>query len=176
MAVGERMFSRFLVLLVAIPLVELLLLAEVSGIIGPLRTLALILVTGALGVWWVRFRELRVLRVMGQVFEGMREGRVPREIVLDDFLVLLAAGGLISPGILGDLFGLLLLIPFCRNWTRRRLVLFLEERLRLRGREPEKKPRVKRKGEIIIDAEVLPPAQASRTTKPSDRGTRNSAS
>jgi UPF0716 protein FxsA len=149
------MFARFLVLIVSVPLVELLLLTEVGGLIGPLRTLAIIFLTGALGVWAVRSRGVRLTGVMRQLFEALREGRLPQDEVFDDFLVLVAAAALVTPGFLADIFGLFLLIPFGRAWARRRLSRYLVNHFRLSRAEPLRP--AKPGGEVIIEAEVIRP-------------------
>jgi UPF0716 protein FxsA len=99
-------------LFIVVPLVELYLLVQLSGLIDVWGTLALILVTGVLGGWLAKREGLRVLREWQRAFETFTK---PERGVVDGVLVLAGAALLMSPGVLTDVVGLLLLVP----WTRR---------------------------------------------------------
>jgi UPF0716 protein FxsA len=113
-------------LFIVVPLVELYLLVQLSGLIDVWGTLALILVTGILGGWLAKREGLRVLREWQRAFETFTK---PERGVVDGVLVLAGAALLMSPGVLTDLVGLLLLIPWTRHpvasvvrrWADRRL-------------------------------------------------------
>jgi UPF0716 protein FxsA len=101
----------FLVLLY--PLLELWLLVQVGSLIGATAVLALVLGSGLLGVTILRRAGwLALLRA--------RSGNAPAMVLTDG--VLLAAAGLLLflPGLLGDLLGVLLLLPITRNRLGRR--------------------------------------------------------
>jgi UPF0716 protein FxsA len=102
------MLLRLLLLFTVVPLVELFLLIRIGELIGVWATVAIVIVTGALGAFLTRLEGLRVL---GQVREEFRRGRVPTERLLDGLLVLLAGAVLLTPGLITDMLGFFLLIP-----------------------------------------------------------------
>ena len=114
--------GRLLLLFLVIPIAELALLIEVGRHIGTLSTVALIFVTALLGSYLARQQGLSVLRNMQL---EMAEGRLPAGSIVDGVLILVAGAVLITPGILTDVFGFLILIP----GTRRLVKAFLWKRL-----------------------------------------------
>jgi UPF0716 protein FxsA len=115
------MFSRLLLLLAVVPVVELFILIKIGSHIGALNTIFLIIITALLGVFLMRLEGLRTL---GKIQNSLAQGQIPAEELLDG--VLIFAGGilLLTPGVLTDLFALVLLIPYSRThfkrWLRRR--------------------------------------------------------
>lgn len=116
------MFGKLFLLFTALPLIDLYLLLQIGDAIGGLVTLALVLVTGALGAMLARAEGVRVLRAFQ---DAMTRGVMPRDGVLSGALLLLGGALLITPGVLTDLLGLLLLVPF----TRRRIATLLAARM-----------------------------------------------
>ena len=114
--------GRLLLLFLVIPIAELALLIEIGRHIGTLATVALIFVTALLGSYLARQQGLSVLRNMQT---EMARGRLPAGSIIDGVLILLAGAVLITPGILTDVFGFLILVP----GTRRLLKAFLWKRL-----------------------------------------------
>jgi UPF0716 protein FxsA len=119
--------SRLLLLFVVVPAVELVLLIEIGQRIGPLPTLGLIVVTGALGAYLARRQGVAVLRRMRQETAA---GRLPAAPVMDGIIILIAAALLVTPGILTDAFGFFCLIPPCRELLKRYLKAWLERAIR----------------------------------------------
>ena len=89
--------------------------------IGGLNTILLVLGTGVLGAFLAKLEGLRTLR---QIQRNLSQGIVPAEEMMDGVIILVAGLLLITPGILTDAFGFLMLIPTTRNafkrWLRRR--------------------------------------------------------
>lgn len=110
-----------LALFIIVPLVEVYLLFGLSHLMGFWATVALVLVTGVLGASLAKREGLRVL---GRWQAALAEARMPEEGVLDGLLVLVGGVLLVTPGVLTDLTGLLLLLPPTRKvaaaWLRRR--------------------------------------------------------
>ncbi|NOY89908.1 MAG: FxsA family protein [Deltaproteobacteria bacterium] len=110
-----------LALFIVVPLVEVYLLFGLAQLMGFWATVALVLVTGTLGAGLAKREGLRVL---GRWRSALAQGRVPEEGVLDGLLVLVGGVLLVTPGVLTDLTGLLLLLPPTRKlaavWLRRR--------------------------------------------------------
>jgi UPF0716 protein FxsA len=115
------MFSRLFLLLAVVPVVELFILIKIGSHIGALNTVLLVIITALLGVFLVRLEGLRTL---GKIQTSLAQGQIPAEELLDG--VLIFAGGilLLTPGVLTDLFALVLLLPYSRThfkrWLRRR--------------------------------------------------------
>lgn len=106
------MFAKLLLLFTVIPAVELALLLWVGSLMGVLPTLALILVTALLGSVLARRQGLTAWR---RLQTDLAEGRMPQDALLDGMSVLIAATLLVSPGVLSDALGIILMIPACRG-------------------------------------------------------------
>lgn len=119
------MLLRLLLLFTTIPLAELALLLWIGGRIGLLPTVVLILLTGALGAALARHQGLAT---WGRFQEALAAGRLPGRELLEGLLILVAGALLLTPGVLTDAAGFLLLVPPARRWIVRR------SEARLRGR------------------------------------------
>ena len=113
------MFFRLLAAFILIPLVELFLLLWLAETTSAFTTLALVIVTGIIGSAlarregvgaWYRFQN------------ALAEQRLPSREIQDGLMIVFAAALLLTPGLLTDGVGFLLLIPLGRNWVRRLLV------------------------------------------------------
>ena len=115
------MLGRLILLFTIVPLVELYILIKIGSHIGGSNTILLVIMTAVLGAWLARLQGLRTLR---QMQLSLSQGQIPAEELIDGVLIL--AGGilLLTPGVLTDLFALVLLFPFTRThfkrWLRRR--------------------------------------------------------
>jgi UPF0716 protein FxsA len=109
-----------------IPLVELYLLLVIGRHVGALPTVVLVLITGLVGALLARKEGLRVVRRWQQ---SLARGRMPEEGILGGLLVLVGGVLLVTPGVLTDLVGFLLLLPPSRRWIARRLRRVLERRI-----------------------------------------------
>jgi UPF0716 protein FxsA len=107
--------GRLLLLFILVPAVELALLIEISRHIGTLATLGIIAGTGILGAALARHQGLGILKTIRQ---EMNAGRLPATSMIDGIMVLLAGAVLMTPGILTDALGFLILIPVTRRWIR----------------------------------------------------------
>ena len=113
--------GRLLILFIAVPVVELVLLIEIGQRVGTLATVGLIIGTGIVGASLARQQGIRTL---ARLRTDLDAGQLPAEPIVDGVLILLAAAVLITPGVLTDLVGFLCLVPACR----RRLKRFLKRR------------------------------------------------
>ncbi len=107
--------GRLLLLFIIVPAVELALLIEIGGRIGTLATLGIIAGTGLLGAALARHQGMGILKTIRQ---EMNAGRLPATSMIDGIMVLLAGAVLMTPGILTDALGFLILIPLTRKWIR----------------------------------------------------------
>lgn len=114
-------------LLLFYPLLELWLLIKVGSLIGALPVLALIALSGLGG--------LAIMRRAGWfAMWRARTSGAPVAALTDGFLVAGAGLLLFLPGLLGDLLGVLLLIPATRRRLARRL---WEPLMRRQGMRPQ---------------------------------------
>jgi len=118
--------GRLFLLFTVVPLVELYLLIAVGRILGPMATIGLVLVTGAVGAWFARLEGARVIR---RWQEAMARQQIPKDGVIDGFLIFIGGLMLITPGILTDIAGLSMVMPatrrviagFVRRWFERQI-------------------------------------------------------
>lgn len=101
------MLLRLFLLFTVVPLLELILLIEIGGAIGVGPTIGLVLLTGAAGAWMAR-REGLLSWI--NVQREMAAGRFPGGELLHSLFILLAGVVLITPGVITDLVGMLLLV------------------------------------------------------------------
>jgi UPF0716 protein FxsA len=97
-----------------------MLLIKIGASVGALNTVLIVIFTGVLGAAMARVAGLQVLfRIQDQVQAGV----VPAEELFDGLLILVGGILLITPGLITDGFGFLLLIPRTRRlvklWVRR---------------------------------------------------------
>jgi UPF0716 protein FxsA len=115
------MMRRLLFLFILIPLLELYILFKISGYLGAFQTVALVVFSALLGLVLARFEGLKTLQ---QISQSLSQGIVPAEEMVDGVLIFVGGILLITPGVLTDLFALVLLIPYTRTifkrWLRRR--------------------------------------------------------
>ncbi len=126
------MFLRLLLLFTIVPLVELFLLVKLGTVVGVGPTVALVIFTGVLGAWLARQQGLGVLR---RLSEDLAEGRLPAEALIDGLLILIAGAVLLTPGLLTDALGFLLLVPQSRAVVRKAVVARFGRRFERGGPE-----------------------------------------
>jgi UPF0716 protein FxsA len=116
---------------IVVPMLELLLLIEIGQEIGTLPTVALVIGTALTGAFIISRQSLAVV---SRTLEALSHGRPPLEPVLDGLFLLVAGALLLTPGLITDLFALLLLIPPVRrvvargamHWALRRTKVHME--------------------------------------------------
>jgi UPF0716 protein FxsA len=128
---GGHLFFRLFLLFTVVPVIELYILIKIGSIIGPLPTIGIVIGTGIAGAYLVRLQGLLVIsRVYGEV----RRGRFPGDALIDGFLLAIAGALLISPGILTDVTGLLILAPpirrYLKDWVKTKIRDYISRKLR----------------------------------------------
>lgn len=106
------MLIRLFVLFICLPFIELVLLLQLADATSWWVTLAIIIVTGVIGVIAAR-RD--AVAAMKEVREALAEGRMPGREIQDGMMIALAAALLVMPGLLSDAVGFFLLIPLGRR-------------------------------------------------------------
>ena len=101
-----------IILIVAIPLIEIYLFIKIGSQIGAINTLALILITALLGVWYARFEGFNTLK---SGITQLRNNELPVYEIVSGAAITIAAVMLIIPGFATDIFGILLIFPYTRK-------------------------------------------------------------
>lgn len=145
------------------PVVELYLLIKVGGLIGALPTVAIVLVTGAVGASLARWQGLAALQ---EIRSAMDAGRVPGAELLQGFLVL--AGGLllVTPGLITDAVGLLLLVPPVRRLVAAGLTRYFRRRIVLHVSGMDGVPGPGSAAGRTVDADFRPGEPAAPESEP----------
>ena len=110
------MFGPLLLLLIVMPLIELWLLLRVGDRIGAGNTFLLVIITGIVGASLARQQGLRAWH---DAQKQSAQGKVPGAALADGVMILIAGVLLMTPGIITDGFGFLLLLPPFRAIIRR---------------------------------------------------------
>ncbi len=157
-----RILLYLLLAFTIIPIVELVLLFIVVNVTESwLLAIAIILVTGMIGSFlakrqgWKAWTRIKTM---------LAQGQLPGREIVEGLLILIAGALLITPGILTDITGFLLLIPKTRGWLADRLVNRFKKKLNITtnfsplgaggnmGGQPFSEPR--RFGDDVIDVEA----------------------
>lgn len=117
--------ALLLVLFLVAPLVELAVILQVSGSIGVLDTIGLLILVSLVGAWLAKREGIGVLR---RIQAALDRGEMPSKEVADGGLVLLAGVLMVAPGFVGDLLALLLLFPPTRALARGPLLRYVTRR------------------------------------------------
>lgn len=108
-----------LLIFIAFPLLEIALLVRAGEVIGFWPTMGIVIATAVLGSTMLRRQGLQVL---GKIMDELAAGRPPLEPLADAGMVIVSGAFLLTPGLITDTIGLLLLIPGVRTIIRRFLV------------------------------------------------------
>jgi UPF0716 protein FxsA len=101
-----------ILLLASIPLVEIGLLVKFGQWLGLWPTLGIVITTAIAGSFVLHLQGFAVMR---RTMESMQAGKPPVGPVVDGAFLMLAGLLLITPGLVADACGLLLLIPQLRH-------------------------------------------------------------
>ena len=125
---GRDVLPYLLLLGILIPATELFLLVVISNTWGVGWTFGLIICTGVLGAFlWRR----QGLGAWGRIRSGLGRGESPGNALMDGAMIFFAGGLLLTPGLITDLSGFALLIPFSRNCIKRWVFHWLKSRFQL---------------------------------------------
>ncbi len=159
---------QLLLLFTLVPLVELWLLFQLSGVFGFWTTIAVVLGTGMVGAALARWQGWQALH---RVQTEMRQGMLPAQAIGDGVLILAAGLLLITPGVLTDVLGLSLLIPPLRKLAMKAARHWFTTHVRVETREfdfgesgqhpPQRETVVDAR---VIDAHVIEPSGEDSST------------
>jgi UPF0716 protein FxsA len=121
-------FLVLLVLFVAVPVAELYVIVQAADAFGVFETVAALILIGFAGAWLCKREGLTTL---ARLREALNLGRIPTRELQDGALILVAGALLLTPGFIGDVVGILLLLPPTRAVVRPLLARLLRGRLRI---------------------------------------------
>lgn len=154
------MLFKLLAAFIVVPLIELYLLLQLAQLTSASTTFLVVIITGVIGsllarregiAAWHRFRT------------ALAERRAPSREIQDGLMVVFAAALLLTPGLLTDTLGFILLVPAGRDLMRRWVLARYTRRFNVqidtgRGPGPESPSRVDRRGsrgQYTVDAEAV---------------------
>ena len=111
---------RFLLLpFIILPILEMLVLIEVGSVIGAWNAVALVLLGAIIGLQVIRQQGLST---MIKAQQKMAAGELPATEMVEGFMIAIGGGLMLVPGLVTDVFGILLLIPPVRRFIIKRMV------------------------------------------------------
>ncbi len=115
-------------LFVAVPAAELYVILQAAHAFGVIETVGALIVISMVGAWLCRVEGFSTLR---KVQAALSDGRIPTRDLQDGALILVAGALLLTPGFIGDVVGILLLLPPTRAIARTFLARALRGRLQV---------------------------------------------
>ncbi|WP_188453429.1 FxsA family protein [Virgibacillus oceani] len=110
---------RWLILaLLIVPALEIGIFVWAGGIIGPWWVVALIILTGVIGV---AIAKKQGIETWNRARQSMSYGSVPASEIVDGICIFMGAIFLLTPGFLTDFIGFILVLP----WTRQPFKLLI---------------------------------------------------
>ena len=114
--------NTVLLLIIAVPAIEIFLMIKIGQNIGALNTIALIFLTAFTGIFFARLEGLNTLK---SGINNLYKNKIPIYEMVAGASIAFAAVLLIIPGFMTDFIGFLLLVPF----TRRKIInLFIKKK------------------------------------------------
>ena len=104
--------NAVILLIIAIPAIEIYLMIKIGSVIGALNTILLIFFTAITGVYFAKIAGLSTLR---SGFNQLIKNEIPVYEIISGAALAFAALLLIIPGFLTDVLGFLLIIPITRK-------------------------------------------------------------
>ncbi len=121
------MFIRLFLLFTLVPLAELTILIKIGSIFGVWHTIFVVIITGIMGAYLARNQGIRVMAELNTTFA---RGQMPTDPLIEGGLVLLSAAFLVTPGVLTDTIGFILVIPRTRKIVRDWLKKYLSKKMK----------------------------------------------
>ncbi|KRF59496.1 exlusion protein FxsA [Bacillus sp. Soil768D1] len=116
----------FLLFIIAMPVIEIIVLLLSGNVIGFWPTLFLIVATGLIGAYLAKRQGMETWK---KAQEQIRYGMMPGNEIIDGICIFLGAALLISPGLISDIIGLILVFPPTRNLLKPIVIRFIMNRM-----------------------------------------------
>ena len=104
--------NSLLILLIAIPLIEIYLFIKIGSYIGAFSTISLIIITAIIGIIYARYEGFNTLK---SGISQLIKNEMPIYEIISGATLAFAAFLLIFPGFATDMLGILLVIPMTRK-------------------------------------------------------------
>ncbi|MFL2896224.1 MAG: FxsA family protein [Candidatus Pelagibacter sp.] len=104
--------NTIILLIIAVPLIEIYLFIKIGSQIGAFNTISLILITAVLGVIYARYEGFNTLK---SGIKQLMNNEVPIYEIISGAALTFAALLLILPGFATDFFGILIIFPITRK-------------------------------------------------------------
>jgi len=114
-------------------------LIKIGSVIGSFDTVLIVIITGAVGAALAKTQGILVIT---QVKESLSRGELPAEEMVEGGLIFVGGIALLTPGLLTDITGLLLILPI----TRKNFAKYLTKHFSGKINNPSS-------GQVIIDVE-----------------------
>ncbi len=118
-------FSKLLILLIVVPVVELYILIEIGQQIGAFTTIGIIVLTGIIGAYLVKNQGFMILR---KIQHDLSQGILPGDSLLQGIIILAGGIFLLTPGFITDIIGFIFLIPISREIVKKYLLIWLKRK------------------------------------------------
>ncbi|CAH0211657.1 MULTISPECIES: FxsA family protein [Peribacillus] len=116
----------FLMFIIAMPVVEIIVLLLSGNLIGFWPTLFLIVATGLIGAYLAKRQGMETWK---KAQEQIRYGMMPGNEIIDGICIFIGAALLLSPGLISDILGLILVFPPTRNLLKPIVIRFIMNRM-----------------------------------------------
>ena len=158
-----------LIAFIAVPLIEIALFIQVGGAIGLWPTLAIVILTAALGTYLVRRQGQNALQQVRGSFQELRD---PTEPIAHGAMILFSAALLLTPGFFTDAVGFALLVP----QVRMAAITYARQRIKMTSFEMHdtRDPQSGTRQSTVIEAdfEDVTPGEPSNPNAPPSGWTR----
>ncbi len=121
------MLGKLLLFFILLPAADVVLLLKIGQVFGFYNTLILIVATGFAGAILYQTQSRLNLR---QIKDAIKGGSLPDVEVVDRLLIFIGAILLITPGVITDVLGFLILLPFTRPLVRKLLKKWLKHKIK----------------------------------------------
>ncbi|MGE7661673.1 FxsA family protein [Peribacillus sp. NPDC097197] len=116
----------FLLFIIAMPIIEIIVLLLSGNLIGFWPTLFLIVATGLIGAYLAKSQGMEIWKkAQGQV----RQGMMPGNEIVDGICIFIGSALLLSPGLISDILGLILVFPPTRNLLKPIVIRIMMNRM-----------------------------------------------
>ncbi|OPX56081.1 UPF0716 protein FxsA [Oceanospirillum multiglobuliferum] len=105
--------NKLLLLFIAVPLVEMVVLIKVGEQIGALSTIALVILTAAIGIHLLKKQGVAMLN---QANWKINQGQIPAKEMAEGIVLAIGGALLLTPGFVTDAIGFACLIPISRHF------------------------------------------------------------
>ena len=105
--------NSLLFFIIIVPALEIYVFIKVGNVFGAVSTILLIISTAVMGVYFAKLEGLNTLR---SGLKNVYNKKSPLNEIMSGASIAFGAMLLIIPGFITDVFGLLLIIPFTRNF------------------------------------------------------------